>query len=410
MILPSPKHSIYRFMRKVRRFGETGEGSVAIIFGITFPVIIMAVGMAIDFSRALNVKAAVANALDSATLAAARQIADGESVDAAKEFARRYFDSNLLSIGVPGVRIKSFDLSANVVTGNVEVDAQATLPTSFMQIAGYEVLTVGVQSAALYATRPVEMSLMLDTTGSMAGSKIADLREAAEEVVDTLLPEGRRRDGKVRISLVPYSSAVNAGDYAEEVTGRRSHNTCVTERGGRHAFRDSAPHVQPLRQDTASCPSMSVEPLTDSRDRLIGTIRSLPARGSTAGHLGISWSWYTLSPKWSGIWPTGSRPVSHGDKGTVKVAILMTDGQFNTSFVGRNGNSSAQARELCDNMKDDGIIVYSVAFQAPRSAERLLQACATDDDTHYFDADNGEELIAAFRTIASGVQELRLTR
>ena len=393
-----------------RRFSKDRKGSVAIIFGLVFPVILLATGMAIDFSRAHNVKAVMANAIDAAALAAAKHLADGETPEDATALAREYFQANLDGFDIDGVSVTKFALKRDERAGSVDISADATLPTSFMQLAGYNVLTVGVDTTAIFKTRPVEMALMLDTTGSMSGSKIEDLRDAAEEVVDMLLPEGRSTDGKVKISLVPYSSAVNAGDYVEAVTGEDTGNSCVTERGGRSAFTDRSPSRRPFKQATDRCPDVSVEPLTESRDVLIDKIRDLPAAGSTAGHLGVSWAWYTLSPSWSSVWPADSRPVNHGEDGTVKVAVLMTDGQFNTRYIRRNGNSSQQAEETCENMKDDGVVVYAVAFRAPTSAERLLSDCATDPDTHYFDAESGADLITAFRTIASGVQDLRLTR
>ncbi len=392
------------------RFRNDRKGSVAIIFGICFPVIVLATGMAIDFSRAHNVKAVMANAIDAAALAAAKHMADGESADDAAALARQYFEANLSGFDIDGVSVTKFDLTRDEEAGSVDISADATLPTSFMQLAGYDVLTVGVDTTAIYKTRPVEMALMLDTTGSMRGSKIADLRDAAEEVVDMLLPEGRSTDGKVKISLVPYSSAVNAGEYTQAVTGEDTGNLCVTERGGRSAFTDNPPESRRLRQATDRCPDIAIEPLTESRDALLDKIRNLPAAGSTAGHLGVSWAWYTLSPLWSSVWPAGSAPVNYGQDGTVKVAVLMTDGQFNTRYIRRNGNSSVQAEATCENMKEEGLVVYAVAFRAPASAERLLSECATDPDTHYFDAESGADLIAAFRTIASGVQDLRLTR
>ncbi len=397
--------------RICNRFSKDRKGSVAIIFGLVFPVIVLATGMAIDFSRANNVKAVMANAIDAAALAAAKHMADGESADDATALAREYFEANLAGFDINGVSVTNFALTRDEEAGSVDISADATLPTSFMQLAGYDVLTVGVDTTAIYKTRPVEMALMLDTTGSMSGSKIEDLRNAAEEVVDMLLPEGRSTDGKVKISLVPYSSAVNAGDYTEAVTGESTGNLCVTERGGRNAFTDRSPERRRvLKQATDRCPDISVEPLTESRDALLDKIRDLPAAGSTAGHLGISWAWYTLSPSWSSVWPAESTPVNYGEDGTVKVAVLMTDGKFNTEYIRRNGDSSQQAEETCENMKEDGVVVYAVAFRAPASAERLLSECSTDADTHYFDAESGADLIAAFRTIAAGVQDLRLTR
>jgi len=61
----------------------------------------------------------------------------------------------------------------------------------------------------------------------------------------------------------------------------------------------------------------------------------------------------------------------------------------------------------------NGITIYSIAFQAPLDARKTLKACASPDSgktTHYFSADNENELRAAFQKIAFDIQKLRLSR
>ena len=128
-----------------------------------------------------------------------------------------------------------------------------------------------------------------------------------------------------------------------------------------------------------------------------------------------------LSEKWQNFWANSSRPANYGGK-TKKIAILMTDGEFNTYFTGVNGNprgsqgnkSDTDAIALCNDMKNDsGIEVYSVAFNAPVNAKMTLQNCAsanTKSTTYYYDANSEAELRTAFREIANSIKELRLTR
>jgi hypothetical protein len=80
----------------------------------------------------------------------------------------------------------------------------------------------------------------------------------------------------------------------------------------------------------------------------------MQAGGMTAGHLGIAWAWYLLSPEWDRVWPSDSAPRAYNDPDHMRVAIIMSDGEFNTSYESANGGSEAQARELCDNMKAKG--------------------------------------------------------
>jgi uncharacterized protein YegL len=289
-------------------------------------------------------------------------------------------------------------------------------------------------STAIFKQTDLEVSLMLDTTGSMSGQKIRDLRDAASDLVKKLIPENSK--GKTaRIALAPYASSVNAGPYKARITdpGSRGRfkmagfgsgfggDDCVVERDGSHAYDDTAPgrgawlgthpeagHPTNSRYD---CPRSEIVPLTSERDRLLRSISDFRAEGYTAGHVGTAWSWYLVSPEWASIWPAASRPEPYGKRNLVKAVVLMTDGEFNTSY--RNGqiNQTAddQARSLCDRMKDKDVVVFTVGFDLrERNAIRTLEECATAERYHYL-AENGDDLRRAFLDIATKLTQLRIT-
>ena len=139
--------------------------------------------------------------------------------------------------------------------------------------------------------------------------------------------------------------------------------------------------------------------------------------------MGTAWAWYALSPNFSGLWPSATnnaRPYSdmtvlnvHGQPTLKKIAILMTDGDYNTQYcngldsgygVNCNGNaynadSQTQAGSLCTNMKAKGIEVYTIGAQVSTNAKNFLKSCATDAN-HYYDATDGTKLHQAFIDIA----------
>ncbi len=39
-----------------------------------------------------------------------------------------------------------------------------------------------------------------------------------------------------------------------------------------------------------------------------------------------------ISPNFSYLWPTASQPAAYGTPKLFKIVILMTDGEFNTSY------------------------------------------------------------------------------
>ncbi len=169
-----------------------------------------------------------------------------------------------------------------------------------------------------------------------------------------------------------------------------------------------------------------VMPLSSDKTALIDKVEALSASGGTAGHLGTAWAWFTLSPNWAALWPEANRPQAYGTSNLRKIAILMTDGEYNTEYdangvkVGStgagsaaNGTSTAQARALCAAMKQNtGITVYTVGFDlgGPSSESyQTLQQCASDT-TKFYSADDGDQLKQAFRDIALKLTALFLAK
>ncbi|WP_412555143.1 pilus assembly protein TadG-related protein [Shimia sp. MIT1388] len=70
------------------------------------------------------------------------------------------------------------------------------------------------------------------------------------------------------------------------------------------------------------------------------------------------------------------------------------------------GTKDARTRSVCEAAKDNGIIVYTIGFEAPNAARVVLQDCASSD-SHYFDV-QGLEIRDAFAAIATSIRQLRL--
>jgi Flp pilus assembly protein TadG len=163
------------------------------------------------------------------------------------------------------------------------------------------------------------------------------------------------------------------------------------------------------------CQPSGPVPLTEDKAALKAHVNSLVASGGTAGHLGLAWGWYLISPNWAGIWPEASEPRPYGGQRTTKFLILMTDGDFNIQHPTATRSSFQQSMDLCDEMKSlpSNIQIFTVGFQVPSSVQRtgdgrtILEYCATSPG-HAFSADNGDELIEVYRTIARSISDLRL--
>src|SRR5262249_54472656 len=122
---------------------------------------------------------------------------------------------------------------------------------------------------------------------------------------------------------------------AASASGSKS-DGCATERKGSQQFTDAIPDTAMVSRDyrLAFCPDAALKPLSSDSNALKATINAFKADGSTAGHIGIQWSWYMLSPKWADVLPKSAQPAAYNSKKVAKFAVLMTDGEFNTAFAG----------------------------------------------------------------------------
>ena len=394
---------------KLSRFRAEERGTVAILFGLIVIVFTFAAGMGIDMSRIVHTKSRLSAAIDAAAIAAGRALIEGRLTDGEiVAMAERYVDENIKGGGELFGKVETLDVKLDRNINRVQIDVTAEVPMTLTAVAGFTSIDLPVHAVADFDQKDIELAMALDVTGSMGGSKIADLKLAAKDLIDILLPDVPG-ENKVRVALAPYAAGVNAGSYASKVTNGRS-TKCVHERGGAEAFTDA-----PAEKGTylgykkdMECPSARVRPLTDKKAVLKADIDAYTAGGATAGHLGAAWAWYLLSPRWSALWPGDSTPEAYKDPKILKAAILMTDGEFNTQYVDATGSSGTQARQVCAQMKAAGVVVYAVAFMSPPAAEALLKDCASSG-AHFFSASAGSDLRAAFQQIAISINNLRLT-
>ncbi|MGH7027442.1 pilus assembly protein [Brevundimonas sp.] len=221
-------------------------------------------------------------------------------------------------------------------------------------------------------------------------------------------------------------------------------STCVSERVGAQAYTDAAPtsaaRVGRSYPDSGNaCPTATLTPLSSDRAALKAAVAGYEAKGSTAGQIGIAWGWYMVSPNFGALWPADSQPAAYNPSRTLKVAILMTDGEFNTPFrdgviasdagsgssgtnarinlTASNGDPFSQSVAMCQAMRAQSVVVYAVGFNIDASeggpgidtAREVLAACASSP-AHNFLANSGGDLKEAFKAIGRDITRLRIAR
>lgn len=428
------------------QFRSDTRGSITILFGISCIILFGLIGLALDSSRYYNYTARLQAALDAAALAGAKLLPDETLNDAdIAAVVSAHFSSAMSLTGVKAKSLNAPTVNIDRSTNSVEVVGSATLGATISPvISAHDEVEIVRTSRVVFDMKKIELAMVLDITGSMyLNNKLADMKAAAKDVVDELYSGSLSEDG-VRIALAPYSASVNAGSLAPAVTdvpattscyrsgwssrcktsAGAEQDTCVIERQGPAAATDAAPtgsnklpNVQTTPYGNYNCPSATVLPLRGKSqiDDVKSTIDSYAASGATAGHIGSAWGWYLLSPEWSNVLGN-SAPADYDDDDVKKHMIIMSDGEFNTSYLSgastdaakQTDESYAQFKSLCDGIKGKGITVYTVGFDltSPRALSELA-SCASST-SNFFDAKTGAQLKQAFKDIAKKLNTLRL--
>jgi Flp pilus assembly protein TadG len=454
--------------RNLARCWRDRRGNVSLMFGFFAIALTGGVGLAVDTSVAYSVRSQLAAAVDAAALAGARAFSHPDRDDDIRKFFAANFED-----GYMGAELEPLQIVPDPQARTITVTARANIPTFFMRLLGTESTDIAATGQATLSSRDVEVSLVLDITGSMDSSQMADLKAAAKALID-LVVQDEQEPFQTRVAVVPYASSVNVGSYAESVRGAvtagttceypavptcenftfpnatRDHDevtfgitTCVTERTGPHLSTDAAPSTtltllgkRYSHSSNNRCPDAEIIPLSSNRDSLKDAVEDLSAAGSTAGQIGVAWGWYMISPNFAYLWPEANRPMNYGEvnlgRTVLKVVVIMTDGEFNTVFFdgvvaknsgsnsggsadkinenGVNGNAFAQALALCANMKAEGVEVYTVGFaEASVGDAAEFVEDCATDAEHVYLPSSGADLEQAFRDIAAQIALLRIS-
>lgn len=342
-----------RYRRAMQAFHREEEGALLIFSLILFIGMLVGAGMAIDFMRYENERVKLQATMDRALLAAASlgQELDAEAV-VIDYFAKSGLQNYTLDVTV--------DEGINYKTVSAEVDV--TMQSFFLNMIGIDTLIAGVSGTAEERIQKVEISLVLDISGSMGWySRMTNLKSAAKDFVEALLNSSD--PNQVSISIVPYTADVVVGaDLLAQfnATTEHSYSSCVrfedvdfetaavtmTQSLNRlgHFDRTSSGSSSPIAYPWCKTnENLGILAFSTSETALDARIDALVADGATAADNGMKWGVALLDPAAQGVVTnliaTGAvhsdlagRPVAYDDHETLKVIILMTDGENTTQY------------------------------------------------------------------------------
>ena len=192
-----------------KKFFSDTSANIAVVAAMGMGAILLCVGAALDLTNAVNLKSKLSSSTDNAVLAAA--IANSKNPQEMSQIARSSFDANFKL--TPDQTLKSFKL-LKLPNNEIEVVTVLTYQPNFSKFLGTKTRDIKVSARSILPTlNSLDVALVLDRTGSMAGANLSNLKKASEDFLDDVDSSG----ADIRVSVIPFSDYVNIGlDYAGE--------------------------------------------------------------------------------------------------------------------------------------------------------------------------------------------------
>jgi Flp pilus assembly protein TadG len=438
------------------RFLDDRRGSFPMMMSILLLPMVAIAGGALDLVAHERARVVLQDTLDRGVLAAAAL----EQTQDPRALVVSYL-KNIPGIDAADIKVKD---NKSAILRKVQATAKMPYKTIFMQIVGIDEMTVSATSTAQEARQNVEMSLVLDISGSMLDNGgMAQLIPAAKSFLDIILNTDSARKA-TSVNLVPFAGGVNLGagpfDYLAGGAYARRHsksscfeliNTDFTSSSVPvWSARDQFPHFTYYNYNVAGkqpwwCPtdSAGVSYMTNDLTALKAKVSALQPFDGTGTAYGMKWATLLLDPAMKntlkGMATAGvvtipddfkNRPAAFSDKSTLKFIVLMSDGQIgfqprpkspatnevttkNISAASDNRvlftetESSNYYKQVCTNAKANGITIFTIAFKVSATVAANIATCATDASYAY--KVDGLDMASAFQSIATTIKKIRIT-
>lgn len=440
-------------------------GSVGVMFGLLVVPIMLAAGFAVDFTRLSVARAGVQGIVDRAAVAAATL---NQSTAVADDAAAKLAANNFLAAA--NLSKYSATLTAvNVTLPNpdtIRVKVSGKIDTTFMALGGTPSVEFEILADAIRGMNgTLELVLALDTTASMAGTKMTTLKSAAGSLIDNLQSQ---IDGgaNIKLGLVPFANYVNVGlsqagqpwlsvPSSTYACGDTASPLCVTTTstcyndtnvafscnrttcpntatctanwngcvGSRAAPFNANVDQFPVRKISGLRPlacGSSIIALTANTNTVKSTVNALVSSGNTYIPSGLIWGFNLLTPggpmSLAAPWD-----ATNQNKKPRKALVLMTDGEnskgknpsdawHEQSGPAARVSADTLTKDICNNIKAKKIEIFTIAFSVTDiPTKTMLENCATGPG-YFYDASSSAALLAAFQKIGSDLQTMRIAR
>ncbi len=379
--MPAPRTRTPRRTGTATGFVRDEDGSM-VLFGLyLFMAILLIGGISVDVMRSEFSRLRLQNTVDTAILAAADLDQRLDPVAVVKD----HFEKAGLGEYLGDIEVVS-SINSRTVTASSSVDVN----TMFINALGVPSLRAAASGTAREDISDIEISLVLDVSGSMGnGTRLSEMKSAATSFVNTVLSDDRPGGvaGEVSISIVPYSTQVNVGQAvanALPLAFRQDLSHCVdfegddfsttalpatirNQTGHFDPWSRTSPPRQPVCRNEASFRARAI---SEDRDALLAQISALSPDGNTSTDLGLKWGIAMLDPSFrpvtAALVNTGEvaatfadRPYDYGRTNSMKVLVVMTDGENTDQYRLRDGYNSGMS-DVWGRKYSDGSWRFSV--------------------------------------------------
>lgn len=407
---------------------------MAVALAVALPVVAAAAGLAVDSGKMYVAHSALQNAVDASALAGSMELPYDPDMDKGLVAAAV---AEMMAKNYPDATVKKAELGNEV--RSVCVTAEADVDMALMSVLGIK--EKKVEASACAGFNNLEIALVIDTTGSMNGAPLNNTKEAAENLVDLVLPESGT--ASTMVGLVPFRGKVHLPGGVDGLDeGCRNVDGSLNDGSLLDVYKDKKyrnPSKYSLSQlgiADDNCSNISlVKELTTDRSDIIASINALSASGNASGTViseGVKWGANVLTPE---------APYTEGsdDDSYRKILILLTDGDtedgrcggtygttksptvyWTNAFFGagldgeysspddiptcKDSDKLNQAMlDEAQKAKDADIEIFTIRYGTSDSTDKSLmkQMASSKEgtDDHYFDAPSANDIDEIFKKI-----------
>ncbi len=204
--------------QQAKRFMNDTSGNITMMIAVSAIPLLIAVGAGLDSARMSRENATFHASVDAAAIAIGSDprsaTAEGAVTAQSKAeliaLAKSYILANYSSD--KGEFAGDLRVDVNVTENDLRVIAKLKVPTTLMRLAGVDYIDFDAEAAIAKARRPVELVLVMDTTGSMSSdNKMTNAKAAAHDLLEKVYGGSRtavQKNEYLRVALVPFAATV----------------------------------------------------------------------------------------------------------------------------------------------------------------------------------------------------------